>query len=418
MPTKLEKQKQIFSLMNARFPETAGDVANDPVAVMEDGAEVPISQYRLLHQVYHFQKSVIQNINAGLLTIDPSGTITFANRCAARLLGCEVEDLLNRNIGQFFTSPEAATKFLKLCSLPGRKLEDWETDFCCRHGQTMRVALNASPFQDQVNEVQGIVVIFRDLTEVYHLRDRMERMERLALIGELAAGIAHEIRNPLGGIKAATQVIEEHLDPGDVKSQLLQRIIEEVDKANRLLTEFFKFARPTRPKPAFHSLAELVDDVYLLLAPRMKKAEINYQQAMEEEVPRVYVDKTQIEQVILNLFLNAIEAMGSGGVLRVSITHKQVRLFDGTASASSAPEGDLSYVVMEISDTGPGIPPQHLEKIFNPFYTTKPEGLGLGLSICSRLVAENRGKLDVSSKVGEGTTFMLALPTFVSGEFH
>ena len=413
MTSKLHKQKQIFSMLNSR----ALPIIEQPSQGPQTPSRKPTSglgpQTILLHQVYHFHKNIIQNLNAGLFTLDLSGEITFANKGAAELLQYEVPELLGRNITQLFSNAQHANRVLELCSLPGKKIDEWETRFFCKDGREIVVELNASHLVDNNNNFEGIVMLFRDVTEVYHLRTQVARMERLALLGELSAGIAHEIRNPLAGIKAATQVLEElsELDTG--QAQLVQRIIREVDKANGLLKEFFKFARPAKPKLGFFSIDAIIDSVYLLLAPRLRKQNIQFTEKFQDNVPKVYVDETQIEQVLLNLFLNAIDSMEAGGQLSVTTATKQVTLLEEQQAKLARSDQELYYVVIKVSDTGSGIPPDQLEKIFNPFFTTKQEGVGLGLSICSRLIEENRGKIEVFSEPGKGTTFVIALPTFV-----
>lgn len=413
MTAKLERQKQILSLLNSKLINTNGQVLDlFPVADAKTG-EGKLPQNRLISQIFHFHKSIIQNINAGLVTIDLRGEITFVNRSTAQLLGYEIEEILGKNLKIFFKSPAEADKFLNLCTLPGKKIDDWESEFIHNSGRKIIMGINAAHLEDVSNNFEGVVLLLRDLTEIRQLKNQVERMERLALLGELSAGIAHEIRNPLAGIKAATQLLEENFAKDEFQHQVVNRIIREVDKANRLLKEFFKFARPTRPKPGFYDIRKIVDDVYLLLAPRLKAKRIKFQEQFSDGVSQVYADETQIEQVVLNLFLNALDAMKNGGVLQVSTSQKKLKPVESKPVDYSLPDQELYYVFLEISDTGTGITAENLKKIFNPFFTTKSDGLGLGLSICSRLMEENNGKIDVVSHEGQGTTFVLALPTFI-----
>ncbi|RMF60316.1 MAG: PAS domain S-box protein [Calditrichaeota bacterium] len=403
MSSKLYKQKQIFSLLNSRaFPleEQIGDKSGD----LSSGSHSSERERNpLLHQVYHFHKNVIQNLNAGLLTLDLNGAITFANRGSADLTGYAVKQLLDMKIQKLFSNSEDADKLLTLCAVPGKKIDEWETQFIRKDGHRIEVEISASHLIDTTNNFEGIVVLFRDVTEIHQLQKQVERMERLALLGELSAGIAHEIRNPLAGIKAATQVLEEVSDFDEPQKQLVHRIVREVDKANRLLKEFFKFAKPGKPKLSFHSIETIVESVYLLLAPRFRKSNIEFVEDFPEKMPPIYVDETQIEQVLLNLFLNALDAMDEGGRLTVT-TFKE--------SLTDVEQVEHQYVGVKITDTGHGIAEEVKEKIFNPFFTTKQDGLGLGLSICSRLIEENRGRIEVFSTPGEGTCFVVLLPTF------
>lgn len=414
MSTKLEKQKQIFTFLNQKYSNL---LENSPVDVQKKNSveETSEEQQRqsLLNKVYNFYRSIIQNINGGLITIDLKGEITFVNRAAAQMLGYEVEEILGEHISELFYDDDESQKCLRVLFLPGKRIDEKEVSFRQKDSSSIFVGLNTSPLHDEDNKFDGVVLLFRDLTEVRHLKLQIERMERLALLGELAAGIAHEIRNPLAGIKAAAQVLEESFGADDFRYQIVERIVREVDKSNRLLKEFFKFAKPTKPKLNFHDIEMIIDGVYLLLAPKIKKRTINFFTDFNSDVPQVYVDETQLEQVILNLFLNAVDAMPGGGILTVSTFRKKLRVLDKEKEKLDVSDNELNYVIVEISDTGRGIKEEDLDKVFNPFFTTKTEGLGLGLSICSRLVEENGGKLDVTSEVGKGTTFVLALPAFI-----
>jgi signal transduction histidine kinase len=298
--------------------------------------------------------------------------------------------------------------------MPDKKIDNYETRFVDHKSKEIIIGINASSLNDKNNKFEGVVFLFRDLTEIYHLRNQVERMERLALLGELSAGIAHEIRNPLAGIKASAQVLQESLNHEDFRSELINRIVKEVDKSNRLLKEFFKFARPLPPRFSFYDIEMIIDSVYLLLAPRFKKNNIKFTKEFEDQIPQVHIDETQIEQVILNFFLNAVDVMPDGGELTVKTSKKKLSLQDiGNEKYIASDDEDNQFVIVEISDTGKGIKPEIIDKIFNPFFTTKKDGLGLGLSICSRLIEENQGKVDVISTPGKGTTFILALPTAV-----
>ena len=157
----------------------------------------------------------------------------------------------------------------------------------------------------------------------------------------------------------------------------------------------------------------IIDGMYLLLAPKMQKRNIQFLTEFGDDVPQAYVDEGQLEQVFLNLFLNAIDAMPAGGNLKISTCKKRLRILDNEKDRMEVESDELNYVIVEISDSGQGIGPDNLKKIFNPFFTTKVEGMGLGLSICSRLIEENSGKIDVASQPDKGTTFVVALPSFV-----
>jgi signal transduction histidine kinase len=279
-----------------------------------------------------------------------------------------------------------------------------ETSLVTKDGKIIPIGFSTTPINDEKNkDGSGVIFIFRDISDLINFRRQMERMDRLATLGELSAGIAHEIRNPLAGIKTSAEVLEESFSPGDFRAQLVSRIVKEIDRSNKLLQRFFHFAKPSRPKPDFHSLKLIVDGVYLLLAPKLAKRKILFKSEFEENLPDIYIDESQFEQVILNLFLNAFDSMPKGGELSVSA------VFDKNLRYSDT-QKNVGAIIISVADKGVGISDEKIEKIFNPFFTTKSDGVGLGLSISSRLLQENQSKIDVESEVNKGTTFKLFLP--------
>ncbi len=411
MTSKLEKQKQILSLLNITAP--VEPVNTEPGS--RNGARIvsdnQLSQNRLRNQVYQFQRSIIQNINSGLMTIDLEGEITFANKITARLLGCRVKELLEKNIRALFVSRSDAAHFLSLWQSSGQKIDEWETRFRRSDGFEIVVEINASRILDESNQFEGVVVLFRDITEIHDLRHQVERMERLALLGELSAGIAHEIRNPLAGIKAATQLLEEDIQPNAFQSEVVTRIVREVDRANRLLKEFFKFARPTRPRPAYCKLADIIDAVYLLMAPRLKDRGIRWHIALADDAQQIFADETQMEQIVLNLVLNAMQALPGEGQITINSQRLSAPLPPAMREDDSSSGARGEFVALNISDDGPGVAPDIRPRIFNPFFTTKTDGVGLGLSICSRMIEENFGSIDLVDSAN-GAAFQVIVPAF------
>ena len=415
MGSKISKQKQMFSLLNHKFAnlwEESVETTLEP-GEFPEGESSDSQSSQLLNKVYNFYKSIIQNLSSGLIALDLEGAITFANHAAAHLLDIDREDLLKKNIREIFATDDESQKSLRALFIHDKRINEKEVHFVQKKGSTIRVGFSSSQIHDENNNFDGVIILFRDLTEIHHLKMQIEKMERLALIGELSAGIAHEIRNPLAGIKASAQLLQENSNEDGFHQQVVERIIREVDKANKLLKEFFKFAKPSKPNLNFHDVDLIIDGISLLLAPQLKKRDIVLKTNFADNLPEVYVDETQIEQVIINLFLNALDAMPNGGKLQIKTFRKNISII-GIEDVKQQPvENQLNYVFIEIKDNGTGISSQNLSKIFNPFFTTKQNGLGLGLSICSRLVGENGGNLDIQSEQEMGTAVTVALPAFI-----
>jgi signal transduction histidine kinase len=225
----------------------------------------------------------------------------------------------------------------------------------------------------------------------------IRRADRLASLGTLTAGLAHEIRNPLVAIKTFTHLLPERIDDQEFRDKFLQIASGEVDRISSLITELLDFARPSDPKLALESINIILDGMILLVSTEMNKRQISNIKDYDSNLPYAEIDREQIKQVFLNILLNAIEATPDKGKITVR-------------TRSFMKPGGEPYVQIEVTDTGCGIPPDQLEEIFNPFFTTKNTGSGLGLSISSQIVQDHKGYVDVKSQLGKGSSFFINLP--------
>ncbi len=232
--------------------------------------------------------------------------------------------------------------------------------------------------------------------DIYHF-NQMERADRLASIGEMAAGIAHEIKNPLTGIASAITIINDDFPPSDPRKEILGEVLEQVKRMDKTVNDLLFFGKPTEPEPVCTDLNSVLRKTLIFASQHRgsKGGLIEKVLDLQEDIPPVYVDPKQTQQVFLNLILNAIQAMQSGGVL--------------TIKTALMHEGEKKWVTVSIADTGQGIPEQILGKIFTPFFTTKAQGTGLGLAICHKLVAQQGGNIRVESEGGKGTVFYIDL---------
>jgi signal transduction histidine kinase len=225
----------------------------------------------------------------------------------------------------------------------------------------------------------------------------MRRSDRLASLGTLTAGLAHEIRNPLVAIKTLTQLLPERLEDEEFRSQFLKIASGEVDRISSLVNELLDFARPSDPKWAFEDINAILDGMILLVSTGTKKKLITIIRDYDSHLPPAQIDREQIKQVVLNILLNAIDATPENGTITV-----QTRSF--------IKPGGEPYVQIEFTDTGCGIPSENLEDIFNPFFTTKAAGSGLGLSISNQIIQDHKGYIDVESQLERGSSFSINLP--------
>ena len=253
-------------------------------------------------------------------------------------------------------------------------------------GRSVAVRVASRPLSDGLR-----LIVVHDIAEIHELQQEILKMDRLASVGELTSGIAHEIRNPLAGIKTTAQALDEELEPGDSRRDYVTRIVREIDRLNKLLLDFFDFARPKSLKPRPADLRQVVGEAVYLLKDVARKAGVEILEFYPRAKVAIRVDPDMVKQVVMNVVLNGVQTMAGGGRL-------EVHLEDGPAAAC-----------IVISDTGPGIPEHLRAKIFDPFFTTKPKGIGLGLSISYRLVKLHAGWIEFDSGVN-GTTFKIFLP--------
>jgi PAS domain S-box-containing protein len=243
-------------------------------------------------------------------------------------------------------------------------------------------------------EVVGAVELSKDITKEIHLERAMMQQQKLASVGQLAAGVAHEINNPLTTILTTTMLMQEDLDPEDADYQEFQTIINETLRCRKIVTNLLNFARQGKPMIKEHDINKIVSESISLTRKQGAFEDIILEKDLSDNIPHVYVDKDQIQQSLINLILNAIDATEAGGKIRVTTAY----------------HADTGMVDIVVSDTGQGISEEDLDHVFDPFFTSKERGTGLGLAITHGLIKQNEGFIDVKSKPGKGTTFTIKLP--------
>jgi signal transduction histidine kinase len=248
---------------------------------------------------------------------------------------------------------------------------------------------------DSFNSMVDRLEVAKKELEQYHFQ-QLERADRLASIGEMAAGIAHEIKNPLAGISAAVSIIRDDLVPDDPRSGILKEVLQQVQRLDKTVNDLLFFGKPSVPELTCIDIGSVIEKTLAFASQHRGVMHIERRLEFAPDLPTVFADGKQMQQVFLNLILNAFQAMSEGGTLTIStsLTSRQQR----------------EYVRIDVADTGPGIPPQIQEKIFTPFFTTKAQGTGLGLPICFKLINLHNGFFRVSSNDPHGTVFTIELP--------
>ncbi len=360
---------------------------------------------------FQFIDHVINHLNFGILIIDKNKIIKYLNRPAADLLTIEPENALQKTLPQIIGQENSKTIFESLEQKDGT-FERPELRLEKPNGDTILISFTITNFKDRNDRHDGYIISLNDITYSKELQEEMRRMDRLASLGVMASGIAHEIRNPLAGIKAIAQTFEEELGPDDPKSEFVKRIIKQVNRLDKLLKTLFSYAKPQKPNRQFISIQHIIQDVIPLLKQNLYKNQIKLTQNFAPNLPDLFIDAGQIQQVIFNLLLNSIQAIEGKGEIQVHVTPvtPQLKKFERKPFFRKITENP--YLLIHISDTGKGIEPENLQQIFNPFFTTKTFGTGLGLSIVYQIVKENDGIIYFESEVNQGTDCYLFLPAF------
>ncbi len=354
---------------------------------------VEIGQSELI-ELGELQQRIVDNVSSGLLTVTDNGHIRSFNREAERITDCRAEDVVGWELGRLFPALEEALLGAAESERAGPLRG--EVPFARRDGEELQLGFSRSTLRDAAGRPDGAILIFQDLTRVREMEERLRRSERLSAVGQLATGLAHEIRNPLASLSGAIELLGVDLRSEEASSRKLLRIVErETARLNRLVSDFLSYAGGREPRRERVVLAELFEEIEVLLGSG-EHAHVR----LEIEVPAglaVIGDSDQLRQVFWNLILNAAEAKPPDDRVRVR--------------AAALPPAALRspHVGIEIEDRGSGIPPEALERAFEPFFTTKPQGTGLGLATVHRVVEAHGGELSVSSEPGKGTLVGIVL---------
>ena len=353
-----------------------------------------------LEDVKNFTESIIQSIGSGIIITEMDDTITYVNRAGERILGYSKDDLIGKSFSIFALREKQSVVHSILNNpddLDTRK-EGWMRK---KDHIEFPVGFTINNHLSIRGEMIGKIVIFRDLTNVYKQEEEILRMDRLVSLGKLASDIAHELRNPLAGIKTTAQALGEEIPKDDPKREYLNRITKEIDRLNELLKTFFSFAKPQKLNLVYCEIKAIINEIIPFLIKEIAEKRIRFAETYHPQLPKIKVDKNQMYQVFLNLFLNAIQAMPDGGELKIEVS---------PVMSSPSDRTKQNFIKIAVSDTGMGIPPNIVDKIFDPFFTTKPRGIGLGLSITYQIIKKHGGTIKVESRLDRGTSIVINLP--------
>lgn len=361
---------------------------------LQRGAETLATTRKAVADLYTLHQDIVRSLASGLITIAPDGTVLTANAAAGEILRRTPAAMLGEPIEASMPGLVALVDDRNAARAGSPvDVELRRADLTIeRDGQDLTIGVTVSPLRDVRDQVIGRVVNFQDLTELRRLEQQHHRTERLATVGHLAAGIAHEIRNPLASISGSIELLKQAPQASEDDRTLMTIVHREISRLNVLVGDLLDYANPRPPQPADLDAGVLVDET--LQVARGDQAFASVELACEVDRPlRVHADPAKLRQVVWNLVRNAADAAAAGGK-HVTVTAR----------------ADADGCAITVEDDGPGIAPEAIARIFDPFYTTKSKGTGLGLATCHAIVAEHGGRIDVESEVGKGTKMVVRLP--------
>jgi two-component system sensor histidine kinase PilS (NtrC family) len=352
------------------------------------------AQRKDITRLEQWNRLVVENLDMGLMTLDREGRILSINPAGEKILRRPVRALIGRPLNDFFLLGREGEEGRS--GVDGRRME---TRYTPPDGSPLIIGFSLYSVREETagTKAMGTIVTFKDITEIKAMEERLRQMDRLALMGRMAAGIAHEIRNPLASISGSLQLFQETLQDFEAGEQLLGIIFRELNTLDSLINDFLTFSRPVQPPPQPLNVSQLIEETVILF---QKGKEVTPAIRFRVEVEGglfFKIPARELSRILWNLLTNALQALPGEG--EITVRARRVRREEG--------EGHWEIV---IRDNGCGIPEEDQDRIFEPFFTTKEKGTGLGLSIVQKIVSDLGGKISLESRPGEGTTFFLQFP--------
>ena len=352
-------------------------------------------QSKDLSDLQAFKDLMFESLGSGLVGMDLERRITALNRAAEEITSYQAAEAVGRPWESVFGDGIPPDEIDLAARVEGWQVRRYEMRLRRKDGREVPLGISFWPLRSGRGELAGIIGVFQDLSSIKQMEERMRQADRLATIGRLAANIAHEIRNPLASMSGAIEVLTRELPRGGPHDRLIEIVLHESDRLNQIVKEFLEYARPAPLHPLPMNVGEVLDEVLLLLEHRALPPDLKIAREYDGTAT-ARVDPQQFRQAIWNLCINALEAMPAGGELRIGagiVTQRKTRKLE-----------------VWVADTGTGIDPESLLHIFEPFFSTKPAGSGIGLALVHRVIQDHGGDIEVRSEPGVGTTFTLRLP--------
>lgn len=369
-------------------------------------------------KITNYLNNILESLTSGVVAINLKGEITLFNRAAEEILGYKTDEVLGRQYGEII-GKGVGEKMTLPFTLKSRKSHiNEEKEVLSKGGQKIPLGFSSSLLTDGDNNVLGAVEVFFDLSKLKELEEEVTRVRTLAALGEMAATVAHEVKNPLGGIRGFADLLDRDLEEGDPRKKSVEKIMEGVETLDRIVVSLLNYTKAIRLDLHEIEFLNFIDEVIKFFEINLgrEKREIHIVRKYSEKELLCRIDPEQFRQVILNLLHNAAQAMPQGGKIVVQVSEIPPKMGNekgkgkGASQTSSGIHAEGKRIVLKISDTGMGMSKATLDKLFTPFFTTKEHGTGLGLSTVKKIVEAHRGDIEVESELEKGTTVRVRLP--------
>ena len=395
---ELERQKQEQREILVKKYGLSADKADEILLTLDKSLEIIVRLMREGKSAHEkFFSDIILNSIDAIIGFDNDLKIFLWNKGAERMFGYAKEEVMGGNFELLipdYLLARGEKEFLINEVYKKGFLANYETERNTKDGGIINVSISRFAVFDEKEEMIGSVGILRDITAVKKLQRELREKENLALIGEVVSSVAHSLSNPLNIISGNADLLLLNKDPDEPEYEELKSIVEETTRITKSMRHLLNFSRPLQPVKTDTQINELINDILNKSKFITGQKEITFRKSLSKDLPLIKIDKAKIEEVILNIVTNAIQAIHKAGEIKIKTSSND------------------KFVIIEISDNGSGIPKENLEKIFQPFFSSKEygKGTGLGLSIAKREINDHGGELNVKSTVGKGTTFTIELP--------
>lgn len=352
---------------------------------------------KTLKEVQTIDHDILNSITRGIVTVDLQGMITSCNHALEQILSVRSERIIGRSLEEAFSRESPFYQLLKESIQEEARPQDRDLAYTAKTGSILPLRVTTFALRNEVGKRVGGILLVKDMSVIHKMEERVQRASRLAALGQLTQRLVHEIRNPLSAMDINLQLLHERLIVGEQDSEIgryLEIISTETRRLNEVLRNAQLFSQPDPPDLGAVDLHQVIRQVLFLIKEETVRKEVEIADNLQAEKSLVQADMDQMKQVFINLFKNSVEAMAGGGRLEIL----------------SRNAGDGKIIGIELVDTGGGIPMENLQRVFDPYFTTKRRGTGLGLSIVHNIITRHGGSIDVSSWLGEGTIFSIILP--------